>query len=238
MNIRIRTPLSVVGYELAAHLEGQQLGTVEVRIEDVEAYELRHRAGLPAAQVAALLRALAPFRPDFIHADAGLDGADVELALGDEGWLEDRAVELFCDSDELAEALTRQLADLGMQVAHDHRWVLEEDVLLTSEAPSLGPQVIRWLLRRRGIDLAEREQPPFEEVKLVARDPAQAGKPWRDRAGVRVIADDVQAGQRLLDALQAQGFRCLPLESMPAARASEGPILLDCGAFNDRRAPA
>src|SRR5262249_494773 len=45
MRIRIRTFLSRFGYELAAFLEGQGFGPVEVRTGPTETFEIRHRGG-------------------------------------------------------------------------------------------------------------------------------------------------------------------------------------------------
>jgi ATP-dependent Clp protease ATP-binding subunit ClpA len=240
LKILIKTSLPVFGYELAAALEAKKVGTISVEVDDeVDSFELRHKPSLAASKVAEFLKILAPFQPELISADEELKDADVELSISDEGWLPGRNVTLFCDSDNFAHTLKETLTGLGMTVVDDNRWALDEDVLLYKEAPVFGRQLIRWILLREGIELKPREQDAWEtSIGIVARDPAEAGKPWRERARIRIRCDDNDAGETLLEQLTEQGYQCHPLEKLPKAEADTAEIKFICGALNETRASA
>jgi ATP-dependent Clp protease ATP-binding subunit ClpA len=237
MKLRLRTPLAAIAYDLAADLEARELGPIQVRIGEVESFELRHRRDLPAAEIARLLKKITPFRPELIT-PIDLQDADAELCLTEEGWLTDREAALFCDSDALAATLTAQFAEVGVRVAQDNRSALDEDVLFHHEAPAFARQLLRWLLARHGVHVQERDNPAWaDNLGIVARDPALAGRPWIERAAIRIRADDAQEGQRLHDRLTAQGFRCRDVEDLDPREADAEPIRLSCGAFTRKRAP-
>ncbi len=237
MTVRLKTPWSLVGYEIAARLEEQGVSPVTVQIEEVETYELRHAPDVPAREVVRLLKALPPFQPAAVRADPDLSAGDIELTLGEEGWPGGREVVLYSDSSGLSHKVREQLAAVGLPVARDIRQVLDDDVLIAPSATPLMRQLIRWLLAKLGVTLLERNDAPWEEsVQLVVRDPLLLSKPWIERTSVRIGTDDPEAGNLLAERLTAQGFRCDPVAALSPEQALAAEVTLEPGPFARDRA--
>lgn len=241
MHLRVQTFLTRFGYDLAADLEARGLGSVEVHTGPTRTFEVRHRPGLAGGEVAKLLEALKPLQPARIQPDPDLVGADVLLLLGDEAPLSAWEVRVECDSADLAARVRDAADELGFRELETNVGIQDADTLKYAAATPFARQVLRWQLKKFGLKVKEQRESGWsdddDDIWLALRDPAQAGKPVKERFDVRVLADDPAQGERLLGWLREAGFRCRPVETLTEEQALDRPFSLSPGPFGGDRAP-
>ncbi len=241
MRMLIQTPLPALGYELAADLEARGFGPVEVRTEESDTFEVRHRRGLSAAVIARLLRALEPLQPEEVGVSDDLGDADLVLRLGVEGTLGQCAVELHADSEPLLAQAGGAVSSVGLGRAASRLGVQDANQLHHNGGHLLARQLLRWALGRKGLTCEEVEHSEWgednRELQLRLCDPAQAHLPLRERFEVEVASDDPAVAARLCAQLVEQGFRCRPALALPE-RPEVTRFSLHPGPFGADRAPA
>jgi MoxR-like ATPase len=240
MRIVIETPLSALGYELAADLEEKGFGPVRVLAGEGGPFEMRHAPGTPAAAVTRFLAALKPLVPDEVGAHDDVPGDAIVLRLGDFDDLSACVVDLAADSEAML-GLGREVLD-GLELRCSGARLAAQDIGRLHHAPGhvTVRRLLRWALARRSVEIDEQEHPEWGDesnvLQLRLRDAAEAKRPLRERFEVEVATDDADAVERLSERLRADGFRCRPVAPLPGRGQLRFRLLP--GPFTQERAPA
>lgn len=232
MQIRLLSHHLVLAESVAAALR-EHGHAVEVRPDTVFECELRYGPETPLAQVTGVVEQLKPLLPAVGRA-AALDGADLELRLGEAKPFGSWEVKLYADGEAIADRLRTRLSALGFRDDGTSVEDVSENVLRYGGASAFARQAIRWLLAREGIKVAESKMwgDDDDDVWLYVRDPSFEGRSAKQRYPVEIHGDDYERMDGLKAALGAAGFeqvsvRSLDVERRPSFRLTPGPMTKD-----------
>jgi hypothetical protein len=239
--IVLESPLPALTYDLAADLEKRGLAPVEVRVGGQGVLALLHGPGTPAILVSRLLDALQPIVPEAIGPDDGLAPGEVIVRLGDAAVL---TVDVRADSPALLARAATLVQQAGLRLGEQHLELQDGCRLHHNGAPVPSRQLLRWALARRGLVVSEQEQAASSpemrdrmELRLV--DSSLTGQPARERFGVQVLTDDLDAGEALRLRLESAGFTSCQVALRGDEEPAEEPrFRLFPGPFSTQRAPA
>jgi MoxR-like ATPase len=204
---------------------------VEVRPDTTFESELRYQPTTALAEVTTVVEQIKPLLPS-VQADPALDGADVELRLGEVKALSSWEVKLMVDSEGLAERLRSRLGALGFRDDGTQIDEQERSLIKYGGATSFARQVVRWLLAQEGVRAVESKDWSDEDddIWIYARDPNSEGKTPKERYPVEIHGDDYERMFVLKQRLEARGFSQVQVRSIDAdARVR---FLLDPGPFS------
>ncbi len=192
MRVRIVSGIEALGEALAGHLRAQDY-KVTFKERNCHSLEICYRPGLDLAEVTRLVEQIKPLLPSV--SSKRMNGADLELRLGDAKGLDAWDLKIHCDSEQLSGRLRGKLEPLGFDEFNVEIEAQERNQLLYGGAPSFARQVVRWFLHQEGISVKEQKAwgDGDDDIWLHLRDPAFEGEGVKARIGMELRGDDYEA---------------------------------------------
>lgn len=225
MLVRVVCPILPLARSVAAALEaaGHQ---VEVSPQPAFSCELRH-TGAVLPSYTALAAAVLPFEVTLSRVGR-LDGADVELHLGDRKGLAAWDVRVRTDSAGLGERLMPRFQELGFASDGVDNDETDRNRMVYGGASAFARAAVRWVLRSEQLTVAEDKSWGDEDndIWLYLRDPLFDGRDLRPHIGVHLGGDDLELLEGLAERLGAAGFTKV---SFGVDKAGPGKLRIEAG---------
>ncbi len=241
LHLTVETALPVLAYELAADLESRGLGRVQVKPCEEAGITLTHAPGLAASAVSKLLDSIRPLEPEQVHIEQEMPAGHAVLRLGKPADTE-LSVDIHGDSQAIIDRAGELIEALGLKRGDTFLEFIERPHLQHGGAAPQPRQLLRWGLARLGVrvpDSGSTGDGGGGTLELFLNDPDMASRPMRERYGVRIQTDDLEAADALKGRLEAEGFRVEGVELMPPETPADAPrFKAEGGPFSPRRAPS
>jgi midasin len=203
--IRIATLHPLLGHRLAVTLRARGFEVDVAVVERVPQYQLTHAPSVGSEALVELLEALDPFAPP--TASGAVDGADVELSLGEPARLSSVRVRVLAEGDGLAARACEELSRLGLGSVEASAGVVTAATLRHGDGALFTRHLVRWWSKGLGVPVRESVGPmDGESLELRIADPSVARRPLRERARVSLRCDDDATRALVEDALRARGL--------------------------------
>ena len=204
MRMRIVTPYSELGEEIARSLEAGGLDEVEVVEEPAERVGLRLTAGADLEQVQRALEILRPMTPA-VRTSEEVDGADVELAIGFGSDLDDWSVRIHAENAPAAQSLTDAIGALGFSMSSAETEEIEKERLRYGGAPAALRQFLHWRMGLLGVRLEEEKawNDSDHDIWIYVREQAVTTVGPGGPARVIIESDDLAMGLALREQVAA-----------------------------------
>ena len=242
LNLTVETAMPVLAYDLAADLEQRGLGRVQVRPCEEAGLTLSHAPGLGASTIARLLDAIKPLEPEHVGAEQDLAAGQAVLRLGKPADAGDISVDIHADSQAMLDRAGEMIEALGMKRGDFYLEFVERPLLQHGGAAPLPRQLLRWGLARLGCRVPDNGgsgDGGSNSIELFLLDPVLAARPMRERFGVRLATDDLDAAEILRQRLEGEGFKVEQMELLAPETPADTPrFRIEPGPFSPRRAPS
>lgn len=207
MRIEVVSELEAIAGGLTDQL--REAGFAVERIDgETDKFELCVGNQVRIDEISAVLLALKPLLPSVRMIDDRDDDVIV-FSCGGDAALGQYNVKLYCDSNEFATLLRRDISQLGFGDSGVQVSRQDVNVLKYGGATPAARQMLRWVLARHNVRVTEEKAwgSDDHDIWLYLRDPRFDGRSMKESVPVEIYGDDLAATMALQAHMRELGYR-------------------------------